>query len=154
SPEKYLAVPPSADIRPLHAGDEPSIFVRSGLAPVGIGSDRFQTGKLLLGQFPVDRLLLDDGFQHVRLARNVDIVLVDALQPFGGGELFPLGRLRDPLEALARAHIFLITRCEFTDLPAAIERELRRRNPDAPIFHAGVELRDWVSFADGRRYPI
>ena len=42
-------------------------------------------------------MLLDDGFQHVRLARNLDVVLIDALNPFGGGEVFPLGRLREPV---------------------------------------------------------
>ena len=47
-----------------HSGDEPQIFVRSGLAPVGIGADRFEAGTLLVREFGVDVLLLDDGFQH------------------------------------------------------------------------------------------
>src|SRR5438067_666040 len=73
SPDRHMVVRPGADISAQHSGDEPKIFVRSGLAPVGIGADRFHTGMDLLRQFPVDLLLLDDGFQHVRLARNVDI---------------------------------------------------------------------------------
>ena len=97
---------PAPTSAPEHSGDEPQIFVRSGLAPVGIGADRFQTGtRPAPRSFDVDVLLLDDGFQHVRLARDVDIVLIDALHPFGGGDLFPLGRLREPIEALgARRH--------------------------------------------------
>jgi tetraacyldisaccharide 4'-kinase len=154
SPDKMMAVAPGGAVRAEHSGDEPQIFVRSGLAPVGIGADRFETGSLLLRQFAVDLLLLDDGFQHVRLARNVDIVLIDALQPFGGGGLFPLGRLREPLEALARAHIILITRSPFSDLPPAIEHEVRRFNTTAPIFRAGVEPRAWVEHRTGREFPI
>ena len=73
------------------SGDEPQIFLRAGVAPVGIGADRFETGKLLQERFGVDVLILDDGFQHVRLERQVDIVLIDALAPFGGGEVFPAG---------------------------------------------------------------
>ena len=57
-------------------------------------------------------LLLDDGFQHVKLARNFDVVLVDALNPFGGGEVFPMGRLREPVQGLARADAIVITRSE------------------------------------------
>ena len=130
------------------------IFVRSGLAPVGIGADRFQTGSVLLRQFAVDLLLLDDGFQHVRLARNVDIVLIDALQPFGGGDLFPSAACASRSTALARAHIVLITRSAFSDLPAAIEHEVRRWNASAPIFRAGVAPRAWVEHRTGREFPI
>ena len=154
SPEKQLALAPGADVRAEHSGDEPQIFVRSGLAPVGVGADRFRTGTLLREQFGVDVLLLDDGFQHLRLARDVDIVLIDALQPFGGGEVFPMGRLREPLEALGRASIILITRSAFSDLPPAIERTVRRYNTAAPIFHARVEPRCWVEHEGGREWPL
>jgi tetraacyldisaccharide-1-P 4'-kinase len=58
---------------------------------VGIGADRYRTGTLLAREFGSDVVLLDDGFQHVKLARNFDLVLVDALNPFGGGEVFPMG---------------------------------------------------------------
>ncbi len=154
SPDSHILVRPGADIRAQHSGDEPKIFVRSGLAPVGIGADRFRTGADLLRHFDVDVILLDDGFQHVRLARDVDIVLIDALQPFGGGSLFPLGRLREPVDALARAQIVLITRSAFSDLPPAIERQVRRCNPSAPIFRASVEPRAWVEHRTGREFAI
>jgi tetraacyldisaccharide 4'-kinase len=154
SPEKQLILPPGAKVKPEHSGDEPQIFIRSGLAPVGIGGDRYATGSELIRQFGVDLLLLDDGFQHVRLARDADVVLVDGLQPFGGGELFPAGRLREPVSALARAHVVIITRSIFSDLPAAIEHEVRRHNPRAPLFRASVEARAWVEHLSGREYPI
>jgi len=134
------------------AGDEPQIFIRSGVAPVGVGSDRFQSGQLLRRNFGVDVLLLDDGFQHARLARDVDIVLIDALEPFGRGGVFPLGRLREPLAGLARAGVVLITRAEYSDLADAIERTVRRWNPSAPIFRAGVQPKAWVEHRNGVRH--
>jgi tetraacyldisaccharide 4'-kinase len=98
-------------------------------------------------------LLLDDGFQHWKLARNVDIVLIDALNPLGGGSVFPLGRLREPAEGLARADIVLITRSGFTDLALAIEPTVRRWNSGAPVFRAMVEPLAWVDAA-GREYAL
>jgi tetraacyldisaccharide 4'-kinase len=152
SPQKLLALEPGAVVRAEHSGDEPQIFVRSGLAPVGIGADRFQTGTRLLRDFGADVLLLDDGFQHQRLARNVDVVLIDALDPFGGGQVFPLGRLREAPAGLARAHVILITRSELSDLTAAIERQVRRWNGRAPVFRASVEPQAWVEHRTDRRH--
>ena len=101
---------PGAAIGADQTGDEPQIFVRSGLAPVGIGADRYRAGMQLRHELGADVMLLDDGFQHLKLARDVDIVLIDALDPFGGGAVFPLGRLREPMEGLARADLILISR--------------------------------------------
>jgi tetraacyldisaccharide 4'-kinase len=126
------------------SGDEPQIFLRSGLAPVGVGPDRWHAGKLLEHEFGVNALVLDDGFQHVRLNRALDIVLVDALDPFGGGSPLPLGRLREPLEGLQRAGVFVITRSEFGRVTAGAEHHLRQINPQAPIFHARVRPEAWV----------
>jgi tetraacyldisaccharide 4'-kinase len=152
SPERHLILAPGADILAEHSGDEPQIFVRSGLAPVGIGADRFRTGADLAGAFDLDLLLLDDGFQHLRLDRTLDLVLIDSLNPFGGGELFPLGRLREPSEALARAGVIVITRSGFSDLSPAIERSVRRWNPAAPVFRACVEPLAWVDHRTGQYF--
>jgi tetraacyldisaccharide 4'-kinase len=154
SPERELLLAPGANVRAIHSGDEPQIFVRSALSPVGIGADRYRTGTLLLDGFGADVLLLDDGFQHLRLARDLDIVLIDALQPFGAGEVFPLGRLREPLEGLARAGMVVITRSGFSDLTPAIERVMRRYNSTAPVFRARVEPRAWVEHATAREWPL
>jgi tetraacyldisaccharide 4'-kinase len=154
SPETYLVVAAGSAMRAEHTGDEPQIFVRSGLAPVGIGADRYQVGKALVEAFAPDLILLDDGMQHRKLARDLDIVLVDALKPFGGGHLFPLGRLREPLEGLARAGVVLITRSAFSDLTPAIVDTVRRYNREAPVFHAGVRPEAWVEPSSGREYPV
>jgi tetraacyldisaccharide 4'-kinase len=149
-----LALAAGADADADLAGDEARIFLRAGAAPVGIGADRFETGQLLRREFGVDALLLDDGFQHARIGRDVDIVLIDALEPFGRGGLFPLGRLREPVAAIARANAILITRSEFSDLAEAIEREARRWNAHAPIFRAGIEPVAWVDARTGARHGV
>ncbi len=101
----------------------------------GIGVDRFARGSDLAKR-GIEWFILDDGFQHIQLARNVDIVLIDATNPFGGGHLLPAGRLREPKSAISRADIIVITRSRHAPaVEAAIRRESR-----APIFYARVRL--------------
>ncbi len=134
-----------------HTGDEPQILLRSGECGLGIGSDRCLVGEEAEKTLRPDVFLLDDGFSHLRLARDVDIVLIDALNPFGGGEVVPLGRLREPVDGLARADIFVITRCDTYRPMRAIENELRRRNGRAPIFRSKIVTIEWVSMETGQK---
>ena len=127
-------------------GDEAQIFVQSGYAHAGIGADRFVTGRLLEDKYRPDIFLLDDGFQHTRLKRDLDLVVIDALSPFGGGAVFPLGNLREPLSALSRAGAFVIMRAAPEREYAGIVRQLRALNPGAPIFRARLEHRYWVEY--------
>jgi tetraacyldisaccharide 4'-kinase len=154
SPEPSLAVGACQAVPPHHTGDEAQIFIQSGLAPVGIGANRLESGMRLLRQFGADVLVLDDGFQHRKLNRNLDIVLIDALYPFGGGAIFPLGRLREPVEGLSRAGLVAITRCEGSDLALPITREVRRWNSHARIFQSSVEPRAWVQHSSGVRVAL
>lgn len=101
----------------------------------GVGPDRFANGANLVVR-GVKYFILDDGFQHRRLARDVDIVLIDATNPFGGGHLLPAGRLREPRSALSRADIIVITR---GDHAPAVEAAIRQ-DSDAPIFYARTQL--------------
>ena len=153
SPEKHVALAPGATMPVDRSGDEPQIFLRAGVAAVGIGPDRFLTGRML-EQFGCDVILLDDGFQHVRLVRSADLVLIDGLNPFGGGRVFPGGRLREPLTSLARADLFLITRSDFARSLPAIERRLREHNPGAPVFHSRAVPLAWIEHATGARLPL
>ena len=73
----------------------------------GVGADRFARGRELARR-GVNWFVLDDGFQHLQLARDVDIVMIDATNPFGGGHLLPAGRLREAKTALARADLIVI----------------------------------------------
>jgi tetraacyldisaccharide 4'-kinase len=109
---------------------------------LGVGADRVAAG-LRLEKDNVDWFILDDGFQHLWLARDADIVMVDATDPFGGGWLLPAGRLREPRSALARADVVVITR---GDSAPELEQELRRWTA-APIFYARVELDSIVHVA-------
>lgn len=111
----------------------------------GVGPDRYSQGCQLIAR-GIRWLILDDGFQHLNLARDVDIVLVDATNPFGGGHLLPAGRLRVPRSALARADIIVITR---GDRSPALDTMIRRYS-SAPIFHARTRLDSIHSFSDGQ----
>lgn len=111
----------------------------------GVGADRYAQGRQLVAR-GIRWLILDDGFQHLNLARNVDMVLLDATNPFGGGHLLPAGRLREPRSALARADIIVITR---SDRSPALDAIIRRYSA-APIFHAQTRLDSIQSFTDGQ----
>ena len=130
-----VIVPRGGSAPVAETGDEAQAYVRQGAAHVGIGADRYEVGRRMEKELKPDVFLLDDGFQHFRLQRDRDIVLIDALDPLGGG-VFPLGRLREPFSALARATAVVITRAEGRHL--GIERLIRRYNATAPIFRAGV----------------
>ena len=123
-------------------GGEAQAFVRAGRAHVGIAADRFRAGQMLETQAAPDIFLLDDGFQHVRLKRDEDIVLIDALDPVAGG-VFPLGRRREPLQSLARATTVIVTRVEHGQRIGGIERMIRRYNRHAPIFTSRVVAKRW-----------
>ncbi len=97
-----------------HYGDEPLLMARllaPRSIPILVGGDRVASGRRALAQFRPDVILLDDGFQHRRLARDLDIVLLDGAKPFGNGYLLPRGPLREPIKSLARAHVLILTRC-------------------------------------------
>jgi tetraacyldisaccharide 4'-kinase len=102
---------------------------------LGVGADRYKSGVALVDR-GINWFILDDGFQYLQLARNVDIVLVDASNPFGGGHVLPAGRLREPRSALERADLIVITRSGHAP---AIESVIRRHS-DAPVFYARTEL--------------
>ena len=154
STETCMTLPAGAKINADRTGDEAQLFLRAAVAPVGIGGDRYQTGVALEQRFGLDVLLLDDGFQHARLDRSIDLVLLDAMNPFGGGHVFPLGRLREPLEALARADLFLLTRTDLSDMGPAIEYQVRRWNTTAPIFHGHLAAKAWLEHSTGKPYPL
>jgi tetraacyldisaccharide 4'-kinase len=153
-PAESVVLPPAAKVSALMTGDEAQIFLRAGVAPVGIGAKRYETAKILLRQFPAtDVLLLDDGFQHARLDRDFDIVVIDGLDPFGQQDLVPLGRLREPLTALRRAGAFIVTRAENDLRFDFIRKRLRDYNPGAPAFRTRLVSRAWRDYSTGESVP-
>jgi len=144
-----LTVIAPGDAAPVaETGDEAQILVRAAVAPVGIAGDRYKAGRELEVRFSPGVFLLDDGFQHRRLQRDCDIVLIDALDPFGRG-VFPAGRLREPESALARAHILVLTRTEAGRRYDGLIERLRRSNASAPIFLSRVVPGEWKTL-DGQ----
>lgn len=103
---------------PEQAGDEPCLLAQKvpGLMVV-IGADRYRAGLLALRELKPDLCILDDGFQHLRLARDLDILLLDASRPFANGYTLPAGFLREPVEAARRADLVVYTRCAQAGLP-------------------------------------
>jgi tetraacyldisaccharide 4'-kinase len=130
-----LTAAPGATVTVEAAGEEALIHLRAGQAAVGVGADRARAlAELQAGQ-GFDCAVLDDGFQHWRLRRDCDIVLIDALDPFCGGVL-PLGRLREPFSALKRADAVVLTRTIAGRSYAGLVREIRRWNAAVPVFFA------------------
>ena len=122
-------------------GDEPLEMARRlpGV-PVIVDADRVRGGREAIRR-GADVVLLDDGFQHLRLERDLDLVVVDAGDPWGGGRLPPMGRLREPVDALGRADAVLVTKVpsEWRSLVAEIEKDISAANPDLPVLVARVE---------------
>ncbi len=132
-------------------GDEPALLARA-LPEVAIVvcADRYRAGRLAEDHFNVDVHLLDDGFQHLALARDVDVVALDTTQEFLDGALLPVGRLREPYSALERAHLVVLTRADLGD-PLPLENRVRRINPQAKVFHSTTRLCGLVDVASGER---
>lgn len=133
--------------------------------PVAVGADRRGAIERLLSAEPgVDTLVLDDGFQHRRVARDLDLVLVDATRPAIDGALLPLGWLREPARALRRADAVVVTRASGVDASLADRiAHHHGRGPIAWSSHAweglcvrlgGVESRPGLAWLRGRRVAV
>ena len=116
--------------------DEPAILAESCPgAQVIINPDRAAGAAEAVNEFGAQALIMDDGFQHRRLARDLDIVVIDATRPFGYGKMLPAGLLREPVTALKRANSVVITRCDQVSEAelTALERKLKQLNPGVII---------------------
>jgi tetraacyldisaccharide 4'-kinase len=108
--------------------------------PIVVDPRRVRGAETAIREHGAEVLVLDDGFQHRRIARDLDIVLVDALWPFGAGHLLPRGLLREPLKELARADLLLVTRTELVDAERLddIKGRLRELAPRTPVACAAI----------------
>ena len=120
---------------PDKAGDEPFMIAkRLKTVPVIVGQDRYKAGMLAVERFNPDVLLLDDGFQHLKLNRDMDLVLLDSKEPFGNTYLFPRGPLRETASALLRGDAVILTRSDLGK-PASLG-QIKNVVPGKPIFHS------------------
>lgn len=134
------------------AGDEAFLLAKNlpGVSVV-IGKNRSTTGEYAVKRLNAEVIILDDGYQHWRLDRDLDIVLIDTLNVFGNNFLLPRGTLREPLMNLDRANVFLLTKADQStdDARDGIKETLARYNPGALIIESIhspqylVEIADW-----------
>ncbi len=133
-----LIIPPGSGIRAPAGtvGDEPALIrLRMPEMWLGISGDRLQAANRILERETTPVFLLDDGFQHRRLQRDLDIVVVDASQPLARNRLLPLGTLREPVEVLRRADVTVIHGEASGSDGTPPENVVRRFCPDGKIFH-------------------
>jgi len=136
--------------------DEPAMLAKScPQAKIIINPDRIAGASKAITQFGSEILIMDDGFQHRRLARDLDIVAIDATCPFGYGWLLPAGLLREPVGAMRRADAVVITRCnQVSDQQIEqIEEKIRAVRNDIPIARA-VYRYPHACLAKGRTLSI
>ena len=148
---EVIAVEPASKRAPdpREIGDEPALLARKlPEAPIVVGANRYLAGCLAEEHFNVDVHLLDDGFQHLALARDLDIVLLDVTQSFSKAELLPAGRLREPCAALKRAHLVVLSRSQL-GVPAGMAERVREINPQVKIFASVTRLSKILDFANG-----
>jgi len=127
------------------AGDEPVALARATWGVVIVVGERRAEAARRAADLGADLFILDDGFQHLAAGRDVDLLLLDARDPFGGGRLPPDGRLREPISALRRADAIVFTRVDRGAPSPEALRTLARWSPGAAVFHArirGAGLRD------------
>ena len=126
---------------PEIAGDEPYMMAKKLKdVPVIVGKNRFKAGWLAVRKFNPDVIVLDDGFQHLKLQRDLDLVLLDCRKPFGNGHLLPRGVMREPVSALLCADAIILTKSdtvnnnETSSLPKKL-RSYERKKPVYRTFH-------------------
>jgi tetraacyldisaccharide 4'-kinase len=115
------------------------------------GADRFALAQTAVEELESEVLVLDDGFQHRRLARDLDLVLVDATNPWGHGHLLPRGLLREPKSGLRRAGVVVLTRCDQVsdEERGRLREEVAQIAPHVPVVESEHRPLEWVA-SDGR----
>lgn len=132
-------------LTPDQCGDEPYLLASTipGLMVV-IGSDRYQAGCVAMEHLQPDIFILDDGYQHMRLHRDLNILLMDCRQPFGNGSVLPAGSLREPEQAVQRADMLIYTRCQETDGPVWSPRTM------VPVLRVRYQITSFHCLTSGR----
>jgi len=136
---------------PSEAGDEPYLLATklAGQAAVISSADRIAAGQEAIKDFGTEAFVLDDGFQHLRIARDLNIACIDATNPWGGGRLLPYGRLRESAEGLSRADCVVLTRCDQVESVAALREQVSELIEGRPIFESRMRPLRVVSLKNG-----
>jgi tetraacyldisaccharide 4'-kinase len=139
-------------LAPREAGDEPALLAdRLPGVPVVVGENRLEAGRTAIERCGANAIVLDDGFQHRTLWKDLELVVVNGRSPWGNQRLFPRGMLREPLSALGRADLVVVTNPTTDADVAAATEVVRRHKPEAPVLTARYEVmgvREMQSGAD------
>ncbi len=140
---------------PQQAGDEPYLMsLKLKGIPVIVGQDRVKAGQVAIDTFGSDVVVLDDGFQHLRLKRDLNFVLLDASNPFGNGRLLPRGVLREPLRHLDRADAFVVTSSSASGALAGGISSIQEIAAGRPIFCCTRVPHRLVGNGETMAYPL
>lgn len=143
-----LRLPPRA------AGDEPALLAdHLPGSPVVVGENRFEAGQVALRECGATAIVLDDGFQHRTLRKDLEILVVNGPAPWGNRRLFPRGMLREPFAALDRADLFVVTNPRTSAETDAATDTIRRHNRRAPILVARYRVVGVLALPDGHELP-
>ncbi|MGD2063130.1 MAG: tetraacyldisaccharide 4'-kinase [Nitrospirota bacterium] len=142
-------------MRPPGAADE-ACLVAERLPGVAVltGRDRRRLIDHAVQGFGCDTILMDDGFQHLRVARDLDLCLLDAARPFGNGAVLPGGILRESPRALRRAHLAVLTRADTPRHTELATDEIHRVAPGVPVVVTRHAPRDLLRLADPETLPL
>ncbi len=134
------------------AGDEPFLLAQNlkGLAAVISDPNRIAAGEWALNNLGVEVFVLDDGFQHLALARDLNILTIDATDPWGGGKLLPAGRLREPRSGLTRADCVVVTRADQSDELVSLEAEIQKLIGSRPVVTSEMIVKGISRMNSGR----
>jgi tetraacyldisaccharide 4'-kinase len=155
-PNESCILPPGKTVpSPAGAlGDEPAL-VRRHLPSIwmGVSKNRFGAGNTIAGRETNPVFLLDDGFQHRRLHRDLDIVIIDRSQPLAANRLLPRGTLREPVSELRRCHVVVINGMpEKGKIADPLEEEIRSLHPCGTVFHCTQFISSLISFPSWKEH--
>jgi tetraacyldisaccharide 4'-kinase len=137
------------------AGDEPLLLAeRLPGVVVVVGENRYEAGRVAVERHGATALVLDDGFQHRTLAKDLEIVVVQGRAPWGNARVFPRGMLREPLAGLARAHVVVVTNPAGAEPVQAVTATVRRFNRSAAVLAASYRYQDAIEAQTGRHVPV
>ena len=121
--------------------------------PVIAGADRVANIREAEDALPMDLYICDDAFQHWPLHRDINVVAIDAVNPFGNGYLLPAGILREPLSSLKRADVFILTKSDNSNIIQDLSSKLKKINPKALIMESRYKSAGIVDVFDALTMP-
>jgi tetraacyldisaccharide 4'-kinase len=139
----------------FQAGDEPRLLAEKlkGV-PIIVGQNRWQSGQYAIERFQSEILILDDGFQHLPLKRDLNLLLIDSYFPFGNGYLFPRGILRESKSQLIRADAIILTKGGHCDNVKILKHNLLSASKDIPVFRVEYKPGEGRIVGEGKTFPL